>query len=160
MRSCSHKGLLAILVIVPSDVIINIFDDFFQKTGSIKNSVTFKIPNKFTCRTENHFSNPSQSEICKNTYPKILEGLMSGIHASAEKRPVYVEKSCPVLLYRLHSSYPRRANFWYISLQNMANRQPFSSPEPPGGLSTRTRRLWGHRIWSPRVTKFYYKSVN
>ena len=23
---------------------------------------------------------------------------------------------------------------------------PFSSPEPPGGLSTRTRRLWGHRI--------------
>ena len=22
----------------------------------------------------------------------------------------------------------------------------FSSPEPPGGLSTRTRRLWGHRI--------------
>ena len=24
------------------------------------------------------------------------------------------------------------------------------SPEPPGGLSTRTKRLWGHRIWSPR----------
>ena len=23
---------------------------------------------------------------------------------------------------------------------------PFSSPEPPGGLSTRTRRLWEHRI--------------
>ena len=22
----------------------------------------------------------------------------------------------------------------------------FSSPEPPGGLSTRTRRLWGYRI--------------
>ena len=22
----------------------------------------------------------------------------------------------------------------------------FPSPEPPGGLSTRTRRLWGHRI--------------
>ena len=85
-----------------SRVIINFFDDFFQKTGSIKNSVTFKIPNKFSCRTENHFSNPSQSVICKNAYPKILEGLMLGIHASAEKRPVYMKKSCPVLLHRLH----------------------------------------------------------
>ena len=39
-----------------SDVIINFFDDFFQKTESINNSVTFKIPNKFTSRTENYFS--------------------------------------------------------------------------------------------------------
>ena len=27
-----------------------------------------------------------------------------------------------------------------------ATSRTFSSPEPPGGLSTRTRRLWGHRI--------------
>ena len=30
----------------------------------------------------------------------------------------------------------------------------FSSPEPPGGLRTRTRTIWGHRIWSPRFWKF------
>ena len=68
---------------------------FSQKTGSIKNSVTFKIPNKFTCRTENHFSNPSQSEIYKNKYEKLLKGLMLGRHASAEKGPIYMEKGCP-----------------------------------------------------------------
>ena len=56
-----------------SDVIKNFFDDFFYgRNGSIKNSVTFKIPNKFTYRTKNYFSNPSQSEIYKNTYPKNL----------------------------------------------------------------------------------------
>ena len=30
----------------------------------------------------------------------------------------------------------------------------FSLPVPSGGLSTRTRRLWGHRIWSPRFYDF------
>ena len=45
--------------------------------------------------TENHFSNPSQSEIYKNKYEKLLEGLMLGRHASAEKGPIYMEKGCP-----------------------------------------------------------------
>ena len=34
-------------------------------------------------------------------------------------------------------------------------RDPFSSPEPPGGLSTRTRRLWGHRtLGLPVISDF------
>ena len=68
---------------------------FSEKTGSIENSVKFKISNKFTCRTVNHFSNPSQREIYKNKYGKLLEGLMLGRHASAEKGPIYMEKGCP-----------------------------------------------------------------
>ena len=34
--------------------------------------------------------------------------------------------------------------------QIIEHSSTFSSPEPPGGLSTKTRTLWGHRIWSPR----------
>ena len=33
-----------------------------------------------------------------------------------------------------------------VRVQKLAKESPFSSPEPPGDLSTRDRRLWGNTI--------------
>ena len=67
---------------------------------------------------------------------------MLGRHASAEKRPVYMEKRCLVLLYRLHSSYtlgsePTFHTFPYKTWRAINHSRPQSLLEAgvrgPGG---------------------------
>ena len=65
----------------------------------------------------------------------------------------------PALRVSMHLRYsPHRGRIDTLNAGDWALHKPcpsaFSLPVPSGGLSTRTRRLWGHRIWSPRFYDF------
>ena len=52
---------------------------------------------------------------------------------------------CPYCISPCHiSELPTQTPFSEI-VESRPSRTGFSPPEPPGGLSTRTGRLWGHR---------------
>ena len=83
-------------------------------------------------------------------YASLIRVSLCDFQKKNELGPVYMEKSCPGVEGSLaYPSYPGRANFSYISLQNLANRL---HEKQKVGSAGRVTRLAGSPFFDGRVT--------